>query len=114
LATAEISECDPGEGYGLDFFDADSSPSFGQLQGLRAMDYQVQGIRERLVSGTPWAALIERFPQIQVVASEFAHRKGVEPLEISSALLRLYQTYCDEWRRFPATQFLEVSKAKVA
>ena len=114
LAAADISEFDPGEGYGMDFFDGGSSPSFSQLQGLRAMDYQVQCIKDLLLQGRPWTAFSERFPQIQVVASELAHRKGLQRLELSSALLRLYQRHCDEWRTFPATKFLEVSKAKAA
>ena len=114
MAAGNLRECDPGDGYGTDLFDFESSPSFGQLAGLRAMDYQVLCIREQLLKKRPWSAMSERFPQIQLVASELALAKGLEPMELCSSLLKLYRSYCDEWLKFPATQFLEAQSVKAA
>lgn len=112
LAVGNMRECDPGDGYGTDLFDLESSPSFGQLVGLRAMDYQVRCIREQLSQERPWSALSERFPQLQLVVSELTLTKGFEPMELCFSLLKLYRSYCDEWLKFPATQFLDAQSAK--
>jgi hypothetical protein len=72
------------------------------LHKWRAMLHQVVRMQRALRQDSPWQALSREYPQLlEVAAGEIAIAMVSSGAE--ERLVDLYQRYCDEWARFPAT-----------
>ena len=102
LEAAGLSAYDPSSEYVRDL----ASPSFeateNQPYGLKAMEWQVRKISQRLRSSDPWHSLIAEFPSLQTIAIGVAIRIDGGEKEVQRLLLQLYANYVSEWDSFSA------------
>lgn len=102
LYVAGLTAHDPAEGYRHDVLNKATTLSHGQAFGLEATRDQIYRLTCCLASDAPWDSLASYFPLLAQTRAEFVARRYMSPDDFSIRILRLYQTYVQEWKSFPA------------
>ena len=114
IETADLNSFDSGEHFVTDLALPISSPSFDQLNDLRAMEWQYQTIINCLSSKDVWQNLMVEYPTLQTIVSELAAHEDSQIEDIQNSILLLYSQYCAEWESFSARQNYINLKRKAA
>jgi hypothetical protein len=102
LEAAGFSTYDPSSEYLCDLASPVFEATENQLYGLKAMEWQVRKISQRLRSSDPWHSLITEFPSLQSITTSVATRINGGEKEVQRLLLQLYANYVSEWDGFSA------------
>ena len=73
-----------------------------QLFELEVMRGQVLTFRNCLSAENPWIALATQYPELLRIGDELEASGRLKRGESSSAFVRLYRAYVDEWDAFSA------------
>ena len=71
-----------------------------RLQGLLAMDWQVERLLACFRTSDPWADLLREFPDLHIVQEELAGSGNLAKQRVRESLMRLFKRHCEEWRAF--------------
>ena len=71
-----------------------------RLQGLLAMDCQVERLLACFRTPDPWAGLLREFPDLRIVQDELAGSDNLAKQRVGESLMRLFRRHCEEWRAF--------------
>ena len=84
-----------------------------RLQGLSAMDWQVERLLTCFRTSDPWADLRREFPDLHIVQEELAGSSGnLAGQRVRESLMRLFKRHCEEWRAFqPRDWMRSIGKA---
>lgn len=95
---------DDGSAYLRDVRSADFSGKRCHTQGVDAMSWQVERILACLWRAEPWRALLQEFPELDLVAEELRRQKP--RAEAKKKILALYERHCRDWRSFLPSNWL--------
>ena len=100
LYSAGLEPCGPTATYRYDVHTQRSELDKSQRYSVEAMRGQVHRLGQALASDDPWQPLIASFPELVRTSAELGPYDGLNEVQISAKLVRLFQSYVCEWQRF--------------
>ena len=100
LHAAGLGVHDPSSAYRADILDGQAPLRPDQLHGMLVMRDQVFQIGMCLDQGDPWTTLTESYPELARTSRELSIRNRIAVVDAGQQLLRLLQSYVNEWQCF--------------